>query len=272
MSSLSILVILCTLAIGSLITVSAINQRELKAKHIRQKLGQLKMRVDDLEELVINLDQLVETRAIPKIINDEVIDMVSAMLELDTSARYLEATLINARKRAEELSDDGLKRDISRLKESDAQIAKSQHMLNEAGRVLRNQRSQGRITLAELETFISELSWVHLMVNVISYIGQGHKAINRGDFLSAQAFYKKAQQNLIQSPHADPRRHRMIKELGEILNNRRKSISLDLMAEAFYNPEEVSPNINRGTTRQAEHRKQTRTFNPQPTLDTQINL
>jgi len=238
MSSIAVLIILCAIAIGSLVTVSVINQRELKAKHIRQKLKQLKLKVEELEELVINLDQLVESRTIPKVINDEIIDIVTAMLEQNKSAHYLEATLINARTRSEELSEYGGHRNICRLKDSDAQIARAQHCLGEAGRLIRAQHSNGCITLAEMETFISELSWTYLMVDVVSHIGQGHKAINRGDILTAHAFYKKAQQSLIQSPHPDPRRHRMIKEVGEILQNKRKALNLDLMPENFYNPPE----------------------------------
>lgn len=238
MSSSASLIILCAIAIASLVMVSVINQRELKAKHIRQKLKQLKFKVEDLEELVINLDQLVETRTIPKVLNDEIVDIVGAMLEQDKSAHYLEATLTNARNRAEELEENGGHRDICRLKDSDAQIARAQHCLSEAGRLLRAQHASGRITLAEMETFISELSWSHLMVDVVSHIGQGHKATNRGEILTAHAFYKKAQHSLIQSPHPDPRRHRMIKELGEILQSKRRALNLDLMPESFYNPEE----------------------------------
>ncbi len=240
MSSLATLIILCAIAAASLIIASVVNNREVKTKLVRQKLKQLKMRAEELEELVINLDQLVESRAIPKLINDEVIDLVSAMVELDSSARYLEASLINARKRAEELAIEREERSIVRLKESDSQIARTKHMLNEAGVVLRKQHANGRLTIYELETFISELAWTQLMVDVISLIGQGHKATNRHDVLTAHAFYKKAKHILAHAPHPDPRRFRMIKELGEILANKRRALSLDLMPENFYNPGEKS--------------------------------
>ena len=105
------------------------------------------------------------------------------------------------------------------------------------------------------------------MVGAISHIGQGHKAAIRGDMLSAHAFYKKAQQLLIQSPHPEPRRRRMIKELGEILSNKRKSLSLDLMPEDFYNPEQTLSRESPGDAiLQAQANKQ------EPPTDTQINL
>lgn len=253
MSSPATLIILCAIAATSLIIVSVINNREVKTRLVQQKLKQLKMRAEELEELVINLDQLVESRAIAKLINDEVIDLVSAMLELDSSARYLEASLINARKRAVDLSSEREEHSIVRLKESDSQIARAKHMLNEAGVVLRKQHSKGRLTLSELETFISELAWAQLMVDVISHIGQGHKASIRRDVLTAHAFYKKAKHILAHSPHPDPRRHQMIKELNEILANQRRALSLSLMPENYYNPgEKPDTGSDNGNSRLSE--------------------
>ena len=209
MSALAALIILCSLAVASLIAVSVINNREMKNNLVRQKLRQFKRRVEELEELVINLDQLVESRAIPKMVNDEIIELVSTMLELDSSARYLEASLINARKRAEELSDESEERPLMRLRNSDAQIARAKHMLNETGLVLRKQHSQGSLTISELETFIAELAWAQLMVDAISHIAQGHKAANRRDVLKRPRLLQKSQTNSgpLRSPRSSPAPH-----------------------------------------------------------------
>ncbi|BFM16092.1 hypothetical protein R50073_22750 [Maricurvus nonylphenolicus] len=238
MTALAYLVLFCIIAIGSLIAVSVANERERRTRLIRRKLKDLKRKVDELEELVIEVDLLVESRAIAKIINDEIIDMLQAMIKLDPSATYLHANLGNAEKRSEELSNESQERTLSRLRESDSQIARAQHLLNEAGRVLKHQHAIGNISLEENNLFITQLSWSYLMVDVVSHIAQGHKALNRSDILTAHAFYKRAQQTLSQSAHSDHRRHRMIKELGEILSNRRKSLSTDLMPETHFNPDE----------------------------------
>jgi len=231
MTPSSILIILCSIALTSLFAVSFINQRETKTRMVRNKVRSLKARLEEMEALVAKLDQVLESRAITKLINDEIIDLAKGMINLDADATYLQASLANAEQRALDLIDEGAPRDISRLFESDAQIARYQHALNEAGIILRRLYARDSIDLAELEIFISELSWCHLMIETVSVIGQGHKAINRSEIITAHAFYKRARQSLIQSSHNDPRRHRFIKEIGEVLNNKRKLLSEDLMHE-----------------------------------------
>ncbi len=238
MTALAYLVLFCVLAMFSLVAVSIANERDRRSRLIRSKLKGLKRKVDELEELVIEVEMMVESRAIAKLINDEIIDMLHAMIKLDTSASYLHASLANAEKRGADLADESLPHTIDRMRESDSKIARGQHFLTEAGRVLKHQHAVGHISLEENNLFLSQLNWAFLMVDVISHIGQGHKAINRSDILSGHAFYKRAQQTLAQSAHSDPRRHRMIKELSEILNNRRKSLSRDLMPETQFNPDE----------------------------------
>jgi hypothetical protein len=163
------------------------------------------------------------------------------MKAADESATYLDASYQAAIARSENLADEGQVVTIDRLKGSDAQIARSQRSLEEAAGVIRKQQRSGKISLEEMNIFLSVLSWAHLMVDVISHVAQGHRAINRNDVLSGHAFYKKAQQLLMQSAHSDKRRHRMIKELAEILSNRRRALSEDLMPETRINPEESAP-------------------------------
>lgn len=231
MTPLSFLLILCSVALTSLIAVSVINRRETKARKVRARLRSLKLRMEVMEDLVIKLDRLLESRAIARIINDEIIEMAEGMIRLDSKASYLRASLDNAEQRAHELNDEGAPRDISRLFESDAQIARNQQALNEAGLILKRLYSENRIDLAELETFIAELSWCHLMIETISVIGQGQKSLRRKDPVTAQSYYKRARQTLMQSADNDGRRHRFIKEISELINNKRSVLSEDLMHE-----------------------------------------
>ncbi|NIB41291.1 hypothetical protein HBA55_16940 [Pseudomaricurvus alkylphenolicus] len=241
MSAFASLVIFCALAVLSLVTVSVINEREKRQKALMQKIKRLKHRARELEELVVEVDLLVESRAIARLINEEILELILAMKAADESATYLDASYQAAIARSENLADEGQVVTIDRLKGSDAQIARSQRSLEEAAGVIRKQQRSGKISLEEMNIFLSELSWAHLMVDVISHVAQGHRAINRNDVLSGHAFYKKAQQLLMQSAHSDKRRHRMIKELAEILSNRRRALSEDLMPETRINPEESAP-------------------------------
>jgi len=253
MSALFSLFFFIILAAGSLITVSVINTKEKQKRFLRHRLAQMKQQVEELEELVIEVDQLVVSRSIAQSINDEIIEMLEAMIELDHSATYLEASLSSAKDRATHLFDETAERHIDRLKESDAQIAKSQKHLESAAKIVRQQQAKGRIGLQEMNTLIEELSWTHLMIDTVSYTGQGHKAINRHDPLTGHAFYKKAQQVLMQSANPDKRRHKLIRELSEILAGQRKSLSSDIMWENHYNPrsepktnEETVPQVDQG--------------------------
>ena len=112
-----------------------------------------------------------------------------------------------------------------------------EQVLEEAATILRRQQATGKFSFEEMNAFLSELSWAHLMVDAISHVGQGHKALRRHDVLSAHAFYKKSQQLLMHSAHPDKRRHRFIKELSEMLANKRTAVSEDIMPETHLNPE-----------------------------------
>jgi len=241
MSALFSLFFFIFLAAGSLITVSIINTKEKKKRFIRHRVAQMKQQVEELEELVMEIDQLVVSRSIAQLINDEIIEMLEAMIELDESATYLEASLNSAKDRSTHLFDETTERHIDRLKESDAQIAKSQKHIENGAKIVRQQQSRGRINLQEMTALIEELSWTHLMIDAVSYTGQGHKATNRHDPLTGHAFYKKAQQVLMQSANPDKRRHKLIRELTDILSGHRRSLSTDIMWEDHYNPKEKEP-------------------------------
>lgn len=229
---------------SALLIVSLINRQQMRARLITQKLSQMRRRVSELEELVAAIEPLVESLSIPRLINQDLIDLIQHMINLKPDSQaYLSSSLTTAQQQANELADEGKPREIYRLQESDAAIARNQYYLNEAAVIIRRLQAKGKIELAEMEVFIQELSWSHLMVNVISHIGQGHKALNRGDVITAYHFYRKSQSLLMESTHPDNRRHRMIKEITDILSNRTKTISIDLMPETLHNPSANAANL-----------------------------
>ncbi|WP_439134162.1 hypothetical protein [Pseudomaricurvus sp.] len=243
MSPLSYLVIFCALAVGSLVVVSIVNERENRQRILKQKLRQMRFQVQDMEELVLEVNQLTEKPMIAKLLNDEILERVLAMKEANPDAGHLQASHQTALARLQEFENPSTLSDrppIDRLRNSDAQIARSQRALEEAGIIIKRQQNRGKITLEDMNLLLLELNWAHLMIGVISHVGQGHKAIRRRDLLSAHAFYKKAQQLLIQSSHPDTRRHEFIKEVSEMLNNNRSAISPRLMPETHLNPGEES--------------------------------
>lgn len=234
MSSLTYLFIFCALAAGALIVVSIVNEKENRRRIVQQKLRQLRFQVQDMEEVVLEIDRLVENRLIAKLLNDEILEKVLAMKQAHPDTGYLNASHQTALARLEQYESDlatGQKASLDRLKHSDAQIARSKRTVEEAGLILRRQQSNGNLSLEDLEPLMSDLRWAHLMIDVISHIGQGCKAMRRRDLLSAHAFYKKAQQMLIQSSHPDHRRHELIKEISDVVNNKRNGISARLIPE-----------------------------------------
>ena len=243
MNVVAVLVVCFFLVLASLSIVSLVNRQQTRKRLITQKIWQMRRKITELEEIVAVIEPLVESPMIPKAITDEVIDLIKTVTTLDPSIIYLEGNL----RTAEALSESYQKQDsphiLSRLQPSDAAIARAQNYLQEAGRVVRHQQVVGRISVGEMDTFIRELGWAHLMVEVLSHIGQGHKAMNRSDVLMAYGFYRNAQNKLMSSALADDRRHRMIREITEILQNKRKSISLDLMPESSLNPTKNTPDL-----------------------------
>lgn len=246
MNPSTLLLVLVLLALMSLLIVSAVNQRQTRSRLIARRMIQMKRRVEELDEMALNLDRLVESPNLAERIIEEAIDMIHRMQKLDPKSQPLEVSLQNAEHLAEELHNPSRNREIYRLQESDAAIAKTLYQLNDAGRILRKRQARGSLELAQMEAYIQDLSWAHMMVGIVSNVAQGHKALNRGDILKAYAFYKKAQQVAIQTSHSDERRHKLIKEISDILANRRKFLSLEFMPENDFNPSENAESLPSG--------------------------
>jgi len=199
MTAFASLIFFLFIAATAMSVVAYTNYRVDKAKNMRHKLQKYRVRVEELEDVILALDQICESRAIPRIINDEVIELYEIMMEMDPRANYLKAGHGNAIARSEELSNESAERHISRMCSSDAQIARLQAYFKESSGILRTHHTNNKISTTELQSYLEELEWLDLMVSVISNIAQGHKAYTRQDALTANAFYKKAQSEMINS-------------------------------------------------------------------------
>lgn len=245
MSSFTGIVLFLSIIFGSLALVSFVNRIQTRNRLVRQKVSQMRRRLDELEDLSASIEPLLESVLVPKIINEEVIDLINSIDQLDPNASWLEVRRANAADIAEKLNMDQRTLPFNRIQSSDASIARAKYYLTEAARVVRRHHALNRLESAEMEGYVKELAWAHTMVDVISHVAQGHKAVNRDDPTVAYGYYRKAQNLLMSTNSSDERRHRFIKEIGEIFAGKRLSISPELMPESEFNPTK-KPNFNQG--------------------------
>ncbi len=241
MSASTLVVLLLLIALAALLVVGYAEHQHARAMALQRQLQQLRRRIFDLEEILLAVEPVVESLAIPLLVNEEQLDVIYAALQLDPDSETLIAHRERNEQRAQELEEFDRPRSVNRLLDSDSSIAYAQYNINEAMRVLRSQHAKGNLEIAELDLFLNELTWAQVMVHVISMVAQGHKAITRGNRLSALAYYRKAQQKLIDTMHSDERRLTMISQLTELLSGTRAALSVDLMPETTYNPDIDSP-------------------------------
>ncbi|MCE2029517.1 hypothetical protein [Sessilibacter corallicola] len=198
----------------------------------------LKNQYEEIQNLLITVDQTIEPREIARITNEESLSILKAMHELDSEDGYVNSAMKNAQALQEELNREiNLNERIYRIRESDSQIAISHKHLEKAAALLAHKQTRGEISVEELNSFKLSLAWGKLMISVISYIAQGHQAINRGELLPAKAFYQKALSNLAHSSHPDPRKKSMLKQVKEIIETDRVALDEDLMVEVDLNPD-----------------------------------
>ena len=229
---MAILFGLIVLALVALGVVSVVNRKQEREQLRRMQQRKLKLRVDAIVDIVNCLEQTLPNNLIAKHINDETLPLLQQIANLETGAKaHIENSLRHAVARSEDLANNRINSHSSYQKDSDAQITHTQVQLGEAATLLRHICAQGKINDQELEAFTTELSWAFLMVSVTSFIAQGYKFSHLGDRFSAQGYYQKAQQLLMESLHQDARRMRMIKELSELIEGSRKAMSKDLMPE-----------------------------------------
>lgn len=226
---MTLIVVLVFLMLVTLVGVSVLNRIQLHQRERRLRQRRIRIQAEELGDVVTCLEQTVPNRMIAKQINDMVIELQQQMLALeDKNPEHIETAIRKSELYSEEILNPRNKPQVSYQRESDAQIAKTQLYLNEAMHLITHLAAKGTINEVELETYLSELRWAYLMVSVMSFIGQGEKSMAISDRFSAQAFYRKAQQLLMESMHQDPRRLKMIKELSEMVDGNRASLSREL--------------------------------------------
>ena len=227
---MTLIVILIFLMLITLFAVSLLNRIQQRQRLRRLEQRRLRIRAEEMSELVNCLEQTLPNRSITKHINDMVIALQHQMLALeDKNREHLEAAIQKSEQYSEDLLNPKNRQNINYRRNSDAQIAKTQQYLNETMHLLTQLAAQGDINEVELDTYLGELRWAYLMVSVMSYIAQGDKSIAITDRL---AFYRRAQQLLMESMHQDPRRLQMIKELSEMIDGERNGLSYDLREAA----------------------------------------
>lgn len=227
---MAVLIVLIVLALVALVVVSAINRKQEQAQARRMQQRKLKLQADTIVDIVNCLEQTIPNHLIAKYIFDESILLLQQILTLETGSKtHIENSIRHALARSEELANAKTSSNASYQKDSDAQITHTQVQLSEAAAILRHLCAQGKLSDIELEAFVGELSWAFLMVSVASFIAQGYKFSALQERFSAQGYYQKAQNLLMESLHPDPRRVRMIKELSELIEGSRKTMSRDLM-------------------------------------------
>lgn len=232
-----ILLLLIALLLGSLLLVHWANRREQSQREARLRLRRLRWRIDTLEEVLVGLEEILSNRGVARCVNQEILHLLKNSRELETGdVASLDTRIAQVEERDEQLGREPTQTDISRLCESDAQIARRKDCLERAARVMRRQHGQNRLDSDALQRHLADVSWARLMIEVVTNVAEGHKALKRGDITSSQAHYKKAQGLLISSDHPSPQRMEMIRELGEVIQGKRKALSPELMPEDGYNP------------------------------------
>jgi len=226
---MGIIVSLAVLMLVALIGVSSINRIQQQERLRRLQQRHIRLQAEELNEVVFCLEQTVPNRLIAKLFNDVVISLLQHILRLETkSTGHIETAIQKAEAHSDMLANPKEAVRTTYQRDSDAQIAKAQLHIMEAINLLPQLTAQGRITEIEMDVYLTELRWAHLMVAVMSYIGQGEKSMAISDRFSAQAFYRKAQQLLMESLQQDPRRLKLIKELSEMIDGSRTTLSREL--------------------------------------------
>lgn len=227
---MNILIVLGILMVIALIVVSVLNEMQKKEQARRVHQRRLRIQVEELSEVLSCVEQTVGDKALAQKLNNSIIGLLQVMRQLESKATpYVESALQKSITHAQELDNPQLQFRVRYERESDAQINKTQQQLVEAIAVLSNMTSQGKLTEAEYNSYQSQLRWAHLMVAVTSFVAQGNKCLTIHDRVTAQAFYQRALHQLMESPHPNPKRTKLIREINEMLEGNRTKFSEELL-------------------------------------------
>ncbi len=236
MNSSSLIILFVALAVLSLVVVSFVNHQQTRRRVIASRIHNHRRRILELEEIASAVEPLLENLSTIRYLYCEIQDICAVIQRLDSNINYIEPIMQNAKEMAENFRNSSRNLPLNRALSSDAAIARHKRFLEDLGHVVRKQSGQGRCSTEEAERHVLDITWAILMVDVISHIGQGHIAMDQGQIIKAQNYYKRAQQFLSSSNSHDPRRDEMIREISDLLANNRRSLSVSLMPETHLNP------------------------------------
>lgn len=238
----------------ALTLVSLVNKLQNRKRIIRLKIQQLKTRVHELEDISLCIASLLESTDVPKLINEEIINLLQSIIQLDPeSATLLSLNMKNAENLLNSYARGANPSSMNRIQPSDSAIAKHQYYLTEAGKLIRRHKNLGRIEEVEMQAHIKELAWAHLMVATVSQVAQGHQALKRNELLLAAGHYKGAHALVRNSSITDEKRHRLLRELNELIDGKRLALSTDIMPETAYNPDSNQPQPSAGIAAKDAH-------------------
>lgn len=227
---MNIIVIFGLLMVVGLIIVSLIHEKQKKEQMRRIQQRRLRIQVEELNEVLSCVEQTVGDKNLAKKINDLILGLLQTMRRLeDKPTPYVETALKKVLAYNQELETPQLHFRVRYERESDAQINKTQQQLINTIEILSSLTSQGRLTEAEFESYQNQLRWAHLMVAVMSFVAQGNKCLATNDRVTAQAFYHRALHQLMESPHPNPKRLGLIREINEMLEGNRTGLSINLI-------------------------------------------
>ena len=236
MADISSIFLFGGLAVLALGLIHLSNRQRHRSERVNCKILELKRRVGELEDLIHVVEPLTESLAVPKLINSEIMELISAVRKLDKNDSSMANHLGNALSHEEDLADPTRAPKLYRILKSDADIARAQYLISETARIIQVHRRLNKIDGTTRKMLLAELRWAHVMVSTLSMVAQGHKSITRGDETRARAYYKNAHHKLVISAVDDERRPRLVKELEEMIAGERQIVSPDLMPETDYNP------------------------------------
>lgn len=225
------------LLILALLTVSRINAIQKQRRRKRLKMRRLQREADNLDEVIRGLEETIPNRVIIRYINDELVDVLEEMAGLSDETNIgVRMALDQARQKTESLIEADTPLYANYRKDNDADIARAHYHLGETAHILKKRCALGKLPEEELRIYLAELTWGDLLIEVQSLIAQGYKARLRGNLPGTFAYYQTAQNKLMESTHPNPKRLKMIREMGELLMGSQEKPGTDLTGENFIPP------------------------------------
>lgn len=223
---MNIIIIFILLMLAALVTVSLLNEKQKKEQMLRLQQRRLRVQAEELNEVLTCIEQTVGDKNLAKKIIGLTVGLLEAMRRLETKpSTYIDTSLQKIAAHLSELDNARFQPIVRYERESDAQINKTRQQLLDTIAILSGLASQGRLSEQEFESYQNQLRWAHLMVPVMSFLAQSNKSLTIGDRVTAQAFYQRALHLLMESPHPNPKRLTLIREINEMLEGNRTQLS-----------------------------------------------